>query len=320
MYVPPFIVSNDEFTKIVETSDEWITTRTGIRQRHFSDGILTWQMGVHAARDAVSDAGIDAADIDMIIFTSVTPDYFSPSASCLVQRELGAVRACCFDINCACAGFVHALDMAHRYLSTSDMKNVLIVSGESLSKITNFEDRSTCVLFGDAAAACVVQRCEGVYACHLGADGAGADKIFARALQTHNPFCNDVDAQSLDGWSGATGHGLHMDGREVYKFATRVMPEAVEKCAEMLGISVDDIDVFVPHQANIRIVETAAARLKVPMDKFFVNIDKYGNTSSASIPICLHEMSQSGRVKRGDKVAIVGFGAGLIYGAAIFEW
>lgn len=312
------IVSNDDFTRIVETSDEWIKTRTGISNRHLSNGEPLWTLSVDAAQKALKAAGIGAEEIDLIIHTSITSDYISPSMACLVQGKIGAVNATGFDLNCACAGYVYALDMARRYLCTGDFKKILIISSEMLSKVTNYEDRSTCVLFGDGAAATVVSAADGLFASYLKSDGTGAKHIFARTIPAENPFATRQLA--VDDFAENKPGVLYMNGREVYKFATRAMPEAVEEAAKKAGIAVEDIDIIVPHQANIRIVETAASRLGQPMEKFFINVEKYGNTSSASIPIALSELNESGRLKRGDKVCIVGFGAGLTYGAAVFEW
>lgn len=320
-YLPDFNASNDEFTKLVETSDEWITTRTGIKNRRIANGETTCMMGFNAASRAIENAGISPTDIDLILVTSVTPDYFSPSASCVLQGLLGASNATGIDINCACAGFVYALDMAGRYLTDPDINTVLIVSSENLSKLTDYSDRSTCVLFGDGAASCVVKKGDGMFASYLKADGAGAKSIVARALLPHNPFTEkQTDPISFDGFENTNGHYLYMDGREVYKFATKVMPEAVEGACKKAGIMPEELDLIIPHQANIRIIQTAAKNLKLPMDKFYINVDAYGNTSSASVPIALHEALLAGRIKPGDKIALVGFGAGLIAGGAVFEW
>ena len=320
MCIPEMVVSNEDYTKFVDTSDEWITTRTGIKTRHISDGSPAFLMSVESSKRALADAGIEAKDIDLILHTSVTPDYVTPSMSCILQGKIGALNAMCIDINCACAAFVYALDMARRYLATGDVKNVLIVSTEILSKITDYEDRSTCVLFGDGSAACVVTAGEGLFSSYLGADGTGSHTIFARNFPIENAFTEPKSLQDFDGLRDWKEHKLFMDGREVYKFATHAMAEAVEKAAEKAGITLDEIDHVAAHQANYRILDTAAARLGMPIEKFYLNVNKYGNTSSASIPICLHEMDEKGLLKSGDRVCVVGFGAGLIYGAAIFEW
>lgn len=320
MYVPELSVTNDDFAKIVDTSDEWISTRTGIKSRHISRGEQTTAMALKASEKALEDAGVSAEDIDLILFTSVTPDYYSPSAACVLQGLIGAVNATAFDINCACAGFVYALDMARRYLACGDFKTVLIASSESLSKLTDYSDRSTCVLFGDGAAACVVKASGSMFSSYLKADGKGAGAIVARALKPQNHWTDpELDPKQLDGFTQTNSHYLYMNGKEVYKFATKVMPECIEKACERAGIAPESLDAIVPHQANVRIIEAAAKHLGQPMEKFVVNISEYGNTSSASVPICLHEALKSGRIKPGDKICIVGFGAGLIAGAAVFE-
>ena len=320
MCVPKTIASNEDYARFVETSDEWITTRTGIKTRHISDGTPAYLMSVESANQAIRNAGIAPEEIDLILHTSVTPDYVSPSMSCVVQGKIGAKNAACIDINCACAAFVYALDMARRYLAAGDMKHILIVATELLSKITDYEDRSTCVLFGDGSAACVVTAGEGLFSSYLGADGTGAHSIFARSFPVDNVFSETKRLADYDGFGEWKEQKLYMEGREVYKFATHAMAEAIQKAADKAGISVGEIDRVAAHQANIRILETAASRLKLPMEKFYTNIAEYGNTSSASIPICLHEMQEKRLLKKGDKVCVVGFGAGLIYGAAIFEW
>ncbi len=320
MYVPENVVTNEDMSKIVDTNDEWITSRTGIKTRHFADNITTYKMGANAAVEAIKNANLSVEDIDMIILSTATPDYVTPSTACFVANEIGAFNAVCFDISCACSGFVYALDMANRYLLDEEYNNILIVSSEMLSKITDFTDRSTCVLFGDGAAACVVQKGDKQFACKLGADVSGVSKLFGRGIPPSNPFMETPFDPLSDGFAETSGHNLYMDGREVYKFATRIMPKAVELACEKAGITPSDLALIVPHQANIRIVETAAKNLKLPIDKFYVNVHQYGNTSSASIPICLNEASKNGRIKPGDKICVVGFGAGLTYAAAVLEW
>lgn len=320
MYVPDNVVTNDDFTKIVDTSDEWITTRTGIKNRHIGTEVSTCQMGVNAANEAIKNASISVEDIDMVIVSTVTGDYLTPSTACVIANKLGAVSATCMDLNAACAGFVYAVDVARRYLLDDEYKNILIVSTEMISKITDYTDRSTCVLFGDGAGACVVNKSDKIFSCHLGGDASGAGKLFARGFLPDNPFMDKRYERTADGFIESQGHALYMDGREVYKFSTRAMPNAVLKACEKANISPDELDMIIPHQANRRIVETAAKNLKIPMDKFFMNIKNYGNMSSACIPIGIHQSVKAGTIKPGDKICIVGFGAGLVYGAAVIEW
>lgn len=320
-YVPSQVVTNEDLSKIVETSDEWITERTGIKQRRFSQGEPAWYMGKLAALDALNDAGVAPSDIDMIIGCSVTADYFFPSLSCIIQSEIGAENAFCFDLNAACSGFIYALDTARRYLVTGGAKTVLIVCSEVLTKITDFTDRSTCVLFGDGAGAAVVKGDPGkMFGSFLRADGFSGGALLSAAVENNSPYATDKENDAYAKFIKTKGAYLTMAGKDVYRFATRVLPESIEKACQAVGIGVDDLDLIVPHQANIRIVKTAADRLKVKMDKIYTNLDKYGNTSSASIPICLEELSRSGRLQKGMKVALSGFGAGLTYGAIVMEW
>lgn len=319
-YLPENIVDNDAFTRIVETSDEWIRTRSGIVTRHIANGDTTWSMGLAAAQNALAAAGMDAAAIDLILVTTVTGDYITPSVSCVLQRELGAKNAACIDINCACAGFVYGLDMAHRYLQCDDIKTVLLVSAEMLSRITNYEDRSTCVLFGDGAGAVVLQAGEGVFASHLGADGSGMHLMFGKHPLQKTPFSDRAIVENEISKSELGDGNLYMGGSEVYKFATHVMPEAIVKSCAKAGVTLDALDWIVPHQANIRIVQTAMKNLGLPMEKAWVNIDHTGNTSSASIPIALDELVRSGKLARGALIGMAGFGAGLIYGGAVMTY
>lgn len=320
MYVPASTITNDDIATIVETSDEWIKTRSGISSRHYNTGEPLWKMELAACEQALERAGMSADKLDLIIHTGISNDYITPSMACVLQGKLGAVNATGFDINAACAAFVYALDMARRYIVCGDVQNVLIISGEMLSRAANYQDRSTCFLFGDGAAATIVTAADAPFASYLRADGTGAKYLFARRRYDNHPFMGDNQIQAYDDFEPWEDEKIYMDGREVYKFSTRVMGEAVRGATEKLGITPEDLDLIVPHQANYRIVETAMARLGLPMEKAALNIERYGNTSSASIPICLNELNEQGKLKRGDKICVVGFGAGLIYGAAVFEW
>lgn len=318
--VPENYAVNEDYSRIVETNDEWITSRTGIKKRHLTSGEPTFYLAANASRQAVERAGIRPDQLGLIIATTITPDYYTPSVSCMVQRELGA-SCMTIDVNCACSGFVYGLDMAMRYLATDDdIKYALVVSAEELSKITDYTDRSTCVLFGDGAGAVVVEKDENaLYASHLGADGNGACTLMARNLTTMNPFVKQpvkIDEKMPEG----NKHCLYQDGKEVYKFATRILPEAVNACCEKAGIEVGQLDRIIPHQANYRIIETAAKHLGVEMDRFFLNLQEYGNTSSASVPLAFCEAVETGAVKRGDKICFVGFGAGLTFGGIVLEY
>lgn len=320
-YTPSLKVTNDDMAKIVDTNDEWIRTRTGISSRQMSCGEPTWYMGTQAARQAVERAGIDPLDISYIIDSTITHDFYTPSAACMIQREIGAANAAAFDISAACSGFVFALDAAHRYLMTDkDAKYILLVANENLSYITNFNDRSSCVLFADGAAAVLIERSDELFSSWIGSDGSGMQYLYAKVGHVPNPFEHDCD-EIPDGSDpdGAVGV-LVQNGKEVYKFATKALPRAARNAAEKAGISIDSIDIFVPHQANIRIIETAAKNLGIPMEKIFTTIDHTGNTSSASIPIALNEAVEQGALHRGDTVCLVGFGAGLTLGSVIFKY
>ena len=321
-YTPSLCVTNDDLSKIVETNDEWISTRTGIKARRIADGEPTWKMGTEAAKEAIKNAGIDGSEIGLIIDTTITSDFFTPSMACVIQREIGAKNAEAFDLNAACSGFVYGVDTAKRFLQTDpDLKYALVVANERLSHITDYTDRSTCVLFGDGAAAAVITRSEKLYTSFMGADGRGAPSLYAKMPRVLHPFrTSDKDEiDSIGDFIGGTTF-LCQDGKEVYKFATKALPTATEKAAAKIGLEISEINWFVPHQANMRIIETAAKNLGVPIEKFIVNIKDHGNTSSASIPIALHEAIASGQIKRGEKICLVGFGAGLTMGAIILEY
>ena len=320
-YVPEMIADNNDFAKIVDTSDEWITQRTGIKTRHITNGEPTYYLGTKAAENALADAGVKATDIDLIITATCTPDFYTPSTACMIQREIGATGCMAMDINCACTGFDYGFDMAKRYLQSGDgINTVLLVASEELSKFVDYTDRSSCILFGDGAAAFVLQKQENtLYSSFMGADGNGAKFLVSRALKSENVFRTnkeDFDMQMPE----TKEHFFTQDGKEVYKFATKALPNAVNKACEKAGITPEEIDAIIPHQANVRIIETAAKNLGVSMDKMIVYIDRYGNTSSASIPMAFCDGVAEGRIKRGDKVCLVGFGGGLTYGAVIFEY
>lgn len=319
-YLPPVSVENEAFTSIVETSDEWIRTRTGIASRHIADRDSVSGMGVKAAKAALEQAGISPRQIDLLVVTTITADCSTPSTACIIQGLLDAENAMCFDVNAACGGFVYALDMARRYLCFPDVKTALIISTEALSRLTNYEDRSTCVLFGDGAGAVVVQAADTSYGSHLGADGKGAPLIFSKNMVPRTPFSREAMEESEFTKNPVSPCHIFMDGKETYKFSTRVMPLCVEESCKTAGIPVKDLSWIVPHQANYRIVQTGMKNLGLPMERAYINIDHVGNTSSASIPIALDELHRSGKLERGQKIAVTGFGAGLVYAGAVFEW
>jgi len=318
-YLPEQRLSNDDMKKFVDTNDEWIRTRTGISERRMAGWEPVWYMGTEAAKKAIAGAGIDPKEIGLIISCTVTSDFLTPSISCVIQNEIGAVNAAAFDINAACTGFIYGLDTAKRFLQTDEkLKYVLVVSGEALSRFLDFSDRTTCILFGDGAAAAVVERSDKLYSSFLGADGSGAKYLVAKNLVPAPEVAVESDFQ--DDFPDMPLNKLYQDGKAVYRFATGILSKAFEFASEGTGITKDDIDWFIPHQANVRIIETASKKLGVSMDKFIVTLDHFGNTSSASIPLALNEAIEKGIVKRGQKLALIGFGAGLTYGGIIMEY
>jgi 3-oxoacyl-[acyl-carrier-protein] synthase-3 len=317
-YSPERTLTNEELAKMVNTSDEWIRTRSGIGERRIAaENEACSDMAVRAARSALADAKMSAGDIDLLIVATCTPDSPLPSTACIVQHKLGVpAHTTCFDISAACSGFLYAMEIAYGQLLTNRYKCALIIGAEKLSTIVDWSDRTTCVLFGDAAGAAVLTKVAqpgiGIIGSDLGADGEFADKLMIQAGGSSCP----ASAQTVEGRQ----HFIRMNGREVFKSAVRVMETVCREMMEQHQLTPDQINLVIPHQANIRIIEALAANLKLPMDKFFVNLDRFGNTSSASIPLALDEARRSGRVKAGDLTLLVAFGAGLTYGAALVRW
>lgn len=321
-YLPDVVVTNDDFAKIVDTSDEWIRTRTGIESRHMTAGESTWYMGSMAAKRALLAAGLEGSDIDLILVSTTTPDYATPSVSCMIQAEIKAKDSFTIDINVACSGFVYAFDMAARYLLDPKIKHVLIVSSEVLSRITDFEDRASCVLFGDAASAVVVGRTDTgeLLASDLGADGTAGGVLLAAYPEHKHPWWPEDAEERFPNRFESALSTLRMEGKEVYRFAVNVMAGSVKRVLDEAGYTVDDLDFLVPHQANNRILEAAGRRLGLGMDKIYSGLATTGNTSSASIGLGLDAAIKEGTIKKGDLVAICGFGGGLTYGAALFRY
>lgn len=314
--VPDNVVTNDDLSKIVDTSDEWIRTRTGIRQRRIADkNTATSDLCTEAAKKAMKDAQIDSKDIDLILIATVTPDMAFPSTACIVQKNIGADNAAAFDISVGCSGFLYGLAIGSNFIATGAYKTVLVIGSEVLSKILDWEDRSTCVLFGDGAGACILQRCEngsGILSYDLGADGANGHFLTQPAGGSRMPASHETIDERL--------HYVHMDGGEVFKFAVRAMERASLEALKKANMNLEDIDFLVPHQANIRIINSAAKRLKVPTERVYVNLDKYGNVSSASIPMALDEAYHDGLIKKDDVVLLVAFGAGLTWASVVLKW
>jgi 3-oxoacyl-[acyl-carrier-protein] synthase-3 len=319
-YVPQNAVSNDDLSKLVETNDEWIRTRTGITSRRISKWEPTWYMGAKAAVQAIEKSGADASEIGLIITSSVTSDLHTPSISSVIQAQIGAENAFAFDINAACSGFIYAVDTAQRFLATdSTIKYALVVSTENLTDITDFSDRNTCVLFGDGAAAVVIEKSDKLYTSYLNSDGSGAKHLYAKCMGKNPTFAKENESFN-DPFAAGKMHAIIQNGKEVYKFAVKALPNAMNEAARKINFDMSEIDYIVPHQANVRIIETASKNIGVPMEKFIITLDHYGNTSSASIPLALNEAIESGKIKHGQKIGFVGFGAGLTSGAIILEY
>ena len=309
--LPETVVTNNDLSKIMDTSDEWISSRTGIRERRLVKEETTTSMSVTAARRAMENAGVSAKDIDLIIVGTITGDYVTPSTACEIQAAIGADKAVAFDINAACSGFMFALHTADAFFQTGIYKTALILGAETLSKIMDWNDRSTCVLFGDGAGAAIVRIDEtGLLAYDQGSDGAKGKVLACQNRKNNNPLVdNPMDLQYT-----------YMDGQEVYKFAVTTVPASIKKVVEEAGLTIEDIDYFALHQANIRIIQSVAKRLKAPEEKFPTSLDHCGNISAASVPILLDEMNQKGMLKPGMKIVLSGFGAGLTWGSAVIEW
>lgn len=310
-YVPEQIVTNQDLMKFLDTDDVWIKERTGISERRISSKEGTAKMAAEAAKRAVRDAGINPEELDMIIVATSSGDKSFPSAACEVQAEIGASHAAAFDLTAACSGFIYALHLMQGFFRSGMYRTGLIIGAETLSRVVDWTDRGSCILFGDGAGAAVVRAEErGVIETLIGSDGTKANVLSCVARTQEN---------CLTGGKPTLGF-MQMDGQEVFKFAVKKVPEIVEALLHQTGTRREDVDHYVLHQANIRILEGAARRLKIPMEKIPVNIDRYGNTSAASIPLLLDEMRMDGRLKAGDKLVLAGFGAGLTWGAALLEW
>ena len=309
--MPEMVVTNDDLSKIMDTSDEWISSRTGIRERRLAREETTASMSVTAAKRALENAGITAQEIDLIIVGTITGDYVTPSTACEVQAALGADKAVPPHINAACSGFMFALHIADAYIKTGVYKTALILGAETLSKIMDWNDRSACVLFGDGAGAAVVRSDEtGLLAYDQGSDGARGTVLTCRSRENNNPFVKNPTEPSY----------THMDGQEVYKFAVTTVPASIKKVVGEAGLTIEDIDCFALHQANIRIIQSVAKRLKAPEEKFPTSLDHCGNVSAASVPILLDEINRKGILKPGMKIVLSGFGGGLTWGSAVLEW
>ena len=313
LYTPKNLVENERLQEFLETSDEWIRTRTGIERRYISLDENTSDLAVEASKKALNQAGLSAEEIDLIIVATVTPDNFTPSTACIVQDKLGAKNAWAFDINAACTGFIYALKLGRSLIRSGEAKNALIIGAETLSKALNWEDRGSCVLFGDGAGATVLTSTEedcGIKCVNVKSDGSKGDSLVIQGLPLNSPFKDRKEVSE---------NYINMNGREIFKFATKVMEESIVEILEKENIKIEDIAAIIPHQANLRIIDYVGKRLGIPREKFVTNLQNYGNTSGASIPIALCEAIDDGKVKRGDNIIMVGFGGGLTWGAALVK-
>ena len=313
-YLPKKVADNHFLSTIVDTDDEWIRQRTGIKERHLSNGKEgTTYMATHAAEAALENAGITADELDMIIVATVSADTYVPSTSCQVQGAIGAIRATCFDLNAACSGSLFAMNTAYAYIEMGMAKTILIIGAETLSREVDWSDRSSCILFGDGAGAAIMRQEEGkggLIASVTGSDGSQGDVLTCKGRGIQNPFHQSKRKKDY----------LRMEGQAVFRFAVTMVPRCIKQILKKTGYDTEDIKFFVLHQANVRILELIAKRLKVDIDKFPMNLDRYGNTSSASIPILLDELNRNNLLEPGDKIVLSGFGGGLTWGAVLIEW
>jgi 3-oxoacyl-[acyl-carrier-protein] synthase-3 len=313
--VPERVLTNDELSALVDTSDEWIQARTGIKERRIAaPDEATSDLCLPAAEAALADAGVTGSEIDLVIVATITPDMLFPSTAAILASQIGAENAAAYDLSAGCTGFVYALTQGYGAIAAGLARRVLVVGADTLSRVVDWRDRATCVLFGDGAGAVVLEEVEkdGFHIFELGSDGAGAMELFIPAGGSRRPASAETVA--------AGEHYVKMNGREVYKFATRVLPSSALAVLEASGKSIGDIDLYVPHQANLRIIEHAAKKLGVEKERVFVNVDRYGNTSSASIPLALCEARADGRLEDGSLVLMTGMGAGLTWGSSLMTW
>jgi 3-oxoacyl-[acyl-carrier-protein] synthase-3 len=315
-YAPERVLTNFDLEKMVDTTDEWIFTRTGIRERRIvSEGQVTSDLGAEACRRALADAKVRPEEVSLLIVATITPDYFFPSTACMIQQKIGAKATGGFDLSAACAGFLYGLIVGARLIEADPSQTVLVVGAETLTRITDYTDRSSCILFGDGAGAAVLRAAadgRGVLASDCGVDGSGGDFMKLPAGGSAAPATEETVRQRL--------HFMQINGRETFRFAVVKMAELVESALKRSGLTMDDVSLIVPHQVNSRILQAAAERLGVGMDKIYTNIDRYGNTSAASVPIALDEAAKKGRIQRGDIVVLVAFGGGLSWSSAVVRW
>ncbi|SHI81453.1 3-oxoacyl-[acyl-carrier-protein] synthase III [Geosporobacter subterraneus DSM 17957] len=314
--LPEKEVTNFDLEKMVDTTNEWIIERTGIKARRVADeNIATSDLATEAAIRALKDANVSAEEIDLIIVATITPDMAFPSTACMVQKNIGAIKAASFDLEAACSGFLYGVAIGKQFIATGTYHKVLVIGAETMSRIVDWSDRNTSILFGDGAGAVVLGETEegkGVLSTYMGSDGEGGKFLSLPAGGSRMPSTFETIREGLN--------YVKMDGSEVFKFAVRIMGKAAEEAIKLSGHQLQDIDYVVPHQANIRIIEAAAKRLKMPLDKVHVNLEKYGNMSAASVPVALDEAIKEGKIKKDDMVVLVGFGAGLTWGSCVIKW
>ncbi len=315
--IPDFVLTNEMLEKMVDTSDEWIVKRTGVKERRIAKGTYTWELALRASEDALKDAGITAEELDLILVSTCTPDTNTPNIASILQDKLKARQIGALDINNACTGFISATDIADSFIKAGKAETVLVVSAETLSRITDYTDRSTCILFGDGAAAAIYRKSDddssGILSTFIASDGSGADYLHMEALPLEeDPFAEErlVDPKA---------RFVKMQGAAIVRFTAKAVPYAIDTALKRAGLSAEDIDWVVPHQANLRILDVIAKRYKLPKEKVYVNMERYGNTSSASVPICLNEMRKNGILKKGQVIVCTGFGGGLTYGAFVMK-
>lgn len=316
MAVPVRVLTNADLEKMVDTDDEWIQSRSGIRQRHIAnEEESTATLAMDAALNALRVANLNPTDVELIIVSTSSPEHIFPATACLVQDRIGATHAGAFDLSAACSGFIYALNMATQAIRSGSIQNAIVIGAETLSRFVNWEDRNTCVLFGDGAGAFVLQAGDdpgGVISAVMRSDGSGADLLSLPAGGSRLPASPETVVNKQ--------HTIHMNGREVFRFATRVIAQATKEAVSLAKLRIEDVQLVIPHQANLRIIEAAMRGLEIPIEKCFINIERYGNTSTASIPIATCEAIQQGRLQAGDNIVFVGFGAGLTWGSALVRW
>lgn len=313
-YTPSLKVSNDDISKLVETNDEWIRERTGIVERRISEGEDTSDLAAKAGTVALERAGVKPEELELIIVATISPDNFIPSVACIVQDKINAKNAACFDISVACSGFVYGLEIAQSMMKSMNYKNALVIGAETLSKVIDWKDRTSCILFGDGSAAAVLKESEdnsGIIKSYLKSEGQKGQALTIEGADFDTPFAKEkVQKRRL----------IYMNGREVFKFAVNAINDGVRSLLEDTDVNIEEVKYIVPHQANYRIISSAAKKLNLPIEKFYMNLDKYGNTSSASVPIALNELIEKQLIKKGDKIILVAFGGGLTYASTLFEY